>query len=38
MDLIQLDYDGGTIQRIAESLRQGGFGKYDKDRYTAEVP
>lgn len=23
-------YERGTIQRIAESLHKGGFGKYDK--------
>ena len=27
-----------TIQRIAESLHKGGFGKYDKGRYTHQVP
>ena len=27
-------YEQGTIQRIAVSLHKGGFGKYDKGRYT----
>ena len=27
-------YEGITIQRIVESLYKGGFGKYDKGRYT----